>query len=165
MPSRTRRRPKVGGECRPPLGGVNHKTLKRPMREHGRHARRRRRYIATTDRRHHPGARGLQYAAETYRDRRREATRIGPTSRRGNPSNTALMERPRKKPKVDGSAHRRLRPPEDVAEQFPAVMAKRDARRLHPSLGHLSPEQSQRQHARPPARGAHSASRPVLTQR
>ena len=31
---------------------VNHRTLKRPMREHGLHARRRRRYIATTDSNH-----------------------------------------------------------------------------------------------------------------
>lgn len=144
---------------------VNHRTRKRPKREPAPHAHRRPRCAATTDRRHHPGDRGAQHAAGTYRDRRREATLIGPTSRRGNPSNAALMERPRKRPKVDGSAHRRLRPPEDVAEQFPDVMAKRDARRLHPSLGYLSPEQSQTQHARPPARGAHSASRPVLTQR
>ena len=40
----------------------------------------------------HHGDRGSQYAAETYRDRLREAKFIGSMGRRGNPYDNAMME-------------------------------------------------------------------------
>ena len=43
---------------------------------------------------------------------------------------------------------------EDVAEQLPDFIEKYNARRLHSSLGYLSPEQYKKQHARPPVKNA-----------
>jgi putative transposase len=213
---------------------VNHKKLKRLMREHGLNARRRRRYVATTDSDHdqpifpnrtkdmtvdgpdqlwvadltyvavavgfvyvalimdawsrrivgyamsrridarltlaalnaaialrqppsgcvHHSDRGSQYAAETYRDRLRQADLVGSMGRRGNPYDNAMMESLMKTLKVEGVYPLEFETAEDVAEQLPAFIEKYNARRLHSSLGYLSPEQYEDQHARPPVKDA-----------
>lgn len=213
---------------------VNHKTLKRLMREQGLNARRRRRYVTTTDSDHdqpifpdrtkdmivdgpdqlwvadityvvvavgfvyvavimdawsrriigyamsrridarltlaaldaaialrqpppgcvHHGDRGSQYAAEKYRDRLREARLVGSMGRRGNPYDNAMMESLMKTLKVEGVYPLDFETAEEVAEQLPAFIEKYNARRLHSSLGYLSPEQYEKQHARPPVKNA-----------
>jgi putative transposase len=213
---------------------VNHKKLKRLMREQGLNARRRRRYVTTTDSDHdqpifpdrtkdmivdgpdqlwvadityvavavgfvyvavimdawsrriigyamsrridarltlaaldaaialrqpppgcvHHGDRGSQYAAEKYRDRLREARLVGSMGRRGNPYDNAMMESLMKTLKVEGVYPLDFETPEEVAEQLPAFIEKYNARRLHSSLGYLSPEQYEKQHARPPVKNA-----------
>jgi putative transposase len=213
---------------------VNHKRLKRLMREHGLNARCRRRYVTTTDSDHdqpifpnrardmivdgpdqlwvvdltyvavaagfvyvavimdawsrrivgyamsrridarltlaalnaaielrrpppgcvHHGDRGSQYAAEKYRDRLREAKLVGSMGRRGNPYDNAMMESLMKTLKVEGVYPLAFETAEDVAEQLPAFIEKYNARRLHSSLGYLSPEQYEKQHARPPVKDA-----------
>lgn len=56
--------------------------------------------------------------------------------------------------KVEGVYPLAFETAEDVAAQLPAVIAKYDAKRLHSSPGCLSPEQYERQHARPPVKDA-----------
>lgn len=213
---------------------VNHKKLKRLMREHGLNARTRRRYIATTDSNHdqpifpdrtrelvadgadqlwvadltyvavtvgfvyvavimdawsrriigyalsrridarltlaaldtaialrqpppgcvHHTDRGSQYAAEKYRNRLHQAKLVGSMGRRGNPYDNAMMESLMKTLKVEGVYPLEFETAEDVAEQLPAFIEKYNARRLHSSLGYLSPEQYEKQHARPPVKDA-----------
>jgi putative transposase len=213
---------------------VNHKKLKRLMREHGLNARRRRRYVTTTDSDHNqpifpnrtrdmsvdgpdqlwvadltyvavaigfiyvavimdawsrriigyamsrridvrltlaaidvaialrnppPGCvhhtdRGSQYAAEKYRDRLGQAKLVGSMGRRGNPYDNAMMESLMKTLKVECVYPLEFETAEDVAEQFPAFIEKYNARRLHSSLGYLSPEQYEKQHAQPPVKDA-----------
>jgi putative transposase len=213
---------------------VNHKRLKRLMREHGLNARRRRRYVTTTDSDHdqpifpnrardiivdgpdqlwvadltyvavavgfvyvavimdawsrrivgyamsrridvrltlaaldaaialrgppagcvHHTDRGSQYAAEKYRDRLHQAKLVGSMGRRGNPYDNAMMESLMKTLKVEGVYPLEFETAEDVAEQLPAFIEKYNARRLHSSLGYLSPEQYEKQHTRPPVKDA-----------
>jgi putative transposase len=213
---------------------VNHKKLKRLMREHGLNARRRRRFVATTDSDHdqpifpnrtrdmtvdgpdqlwvadltyvavavgfvyvalimdawsrriigyamsrridarltlaalnaaialrqpscgcvHHSDRGSQYAAEKYRNRLQQAKLVGSMGRRGNPYDKAMMESLMKTMKVEGVYPLEFETAEDVAEQLPAFIEKYNARRLHSSLGYLSPEQYEKQHARPPVKDA-----------
>jgi putative transposase len=213
---------------------VNHKKVKRLMREHGLNARRRRRYVTTTDSDHdqpiflnwtrdlvvdgpnqlwvadityvavavgfvyvavimdawsrriigyamsrridarltlaaldaaialrqpppgcvHHGDRGSQYAAEKYRDRLGEAKLVGSMGRRGNPYDNAMMESLMKTLKVEGVYPLEFETADDVAEQLPAFIEKYNARRLHSSLGYLSPEQYEEQHARPRVKDA-----------
>jgi putative transposase len=213
---------------------VNHKKLKRLMREHGLNARRRRRFVATTDSDHdqpifpnrtrdmtvdgpdqlwvadltyvavavgfvyvalimdawsrriigyamsrridarltlaalnaaialrqpscgcvHHSDRGSQYAAEKYRNRLQQAKLVGSMGRRGNPYDNAMMESLMKTLKVEGIYPLEFETAEDVAEQLPAFIEKYNARRLHSSLGYLSPEQYENQHARPPVKDA-----------
>jgi len=213
---------------------VNHKKLKRLMREHGLNARRRRRYVTTTDSDHdqpifpnrtrdmivdgpnqlwvadltyvavvvgfvyvavimdawsrriigyamsrridarltlaaldvaiamrspppgcvHHTDRGSQYAAEKYRDRLGQAKLVGSMGRRGSPYDNAMMESLMKTLKVEGVYPLEFETAEDVAEQLPAFIEKYNAKRLHSSLGYLSPEQYEKQHARPPVKDA-----------
>jgi putative transposase len=211
---------------------VNHKKLKRLMREHGLNARRRRRYVTTTDSDHdqpifpnrtkdmivdgpdqlwvadltyvavavgfvyvavlmdawsrriigyamsrridarltlaaldaavalrrpppgcvHRGDRGSQYAAEKYRERLREAKLVGSMGRRGNPYDNAMMESLVKTLKVEGVYPLEFETAGDVAQHLPAFIETYNARRLHSSLGYLSPEQYEKQHTRPPVK-------------
>lgn len=213
---------------------VNHKKLKRLMREHGLNARRRRHYVTTTDSDHdrpifpnrtgdmivegpdqlwvadltyvavavgfvyvaiimdawsrriigyamsrridarltlaaldvaialrspppgcvHHSDRGSQYAAEKYRNRLQQAKLVGSMGRRGNPYDNAMMESLMKTLKVEGVYPLEFETAEDVAEQLPGFIEKYNARRLHSSLGYLSPEQYEKQHARPPVKDA-----------
>ena len=102
----------------------------------------------------HHGDRGSQYAAEKYRDRLREAKLVGSMGRRGNPYDNAMMESLMKTLKVEGVYPLEFETVEDVAEQLPDFIEKYNARRLHSSLGYLSPEQYKKQHARPPVKNA-----------
>jgi len=101
----------------------------------------------------HPD-RGAQYAAEKYRNRLQQAKLVGSMGRRGNPYDNAMMESLRKTLKVEGVYPLEFETPEDVAAQLPAFIEKDNARRLHSSLGYLSPEQYEKQHARPPVKDA-----------
>jgi putative transposase len=102
----------------------------------------------------HHGDRGSQYAAENYRDRLREAKLLGSMGRRGNPYDNAMMESLMKTLKVEGVYPLEFETAEDVAEQLPVFIEKYNATRLHSSLGYLSPEQYEKQHARPPVKDA-----------
>ncbi|MCF3934130.1 IS3 family transposase [Acuticoccus sp. M5D2P5] len=102
----------------------------------------------------HHGDRGSQYAAEKYRGRLREAKLVGSMGRRGNPYDNAMMESLMKTLKVEGVYPVEFDTAEDVAEQLPAFIDKYNARRLHSSLGYLSPEQYEKQHPRPPVKDA-----------
>jgi len=91
------------------------------------------------------GDRGSQYAAEKYRDRLRDAKLVGTMGRRGNQYDNALMESLMKTLKVEGVYPLEFETAEDVVEQLPAFIEKYNARRLHSSLGYLSPEQYEKQ--------------------
>jgi putative transposase len=56
--------------------------------------------------------------------------------------------------KVEGVYPLEFETVEDVLEQLPAFIAKYNAKRLHSSIGYLSPEQYEKQHARPPVKDA-----------
>ena len=211
---------------------VNHKKLKRLMREHGLNAPRRRRYVVTTDSDHdqqifpdktkdmiadgpnklwvadityvavavgfvyvaiimdawsrrivgyamsrridarltlaaldaaltlrrpppgcvHHSDRGSQYAAGKYRERLHEAKLVGSMGRRGNPYDNARAESFMKTLKVEGVYPLEFETAEDVAEQLPTFIEKYNARRLHSSLGYLSPEQYEQRYARSPVK-------------
>lgn len=102
----------------------------------------------------HHSDRGSQYAAEKYRNRLQQAKLVGSMGRRGNPYDNAMMESLMKTLKVEGVYPLEFETAEDVAEQLPAFIEKYNARRLHSSLGYLSPEQYEKQHARPPVKDA-----------
>ena len=213
---------------------VNHKKLKRLMREHGLNVRRRRRYVTTTDSDHgkpifpnkaremtvdgpnqlwvadltygalavgfvyvaiimdawsrriigfaisrridarltlaaldaaialrnpangcvHHTDRGSQYAAEKYRERLLQANLKGSMGRRGNPYDNAMMESFMKTLKVEGVYPLEFETTEDVVDHIPAFIDKYNAKRLHSSLGYLSPEQYEKHHAQPPCQNS-----------
>jgi len=56
--------------------------------------------------------------------------------------------------KVEGVYPLEFETAEDVAKQLPIFIDKYNARRLHSSLGYLSPEQYEKQHVRPPVKDA-----------
>lgn len=213
---------------------VNHKKLKRLMREHGLHPPRRRRFVATTDSDHdlpifpdrrgeivvdgpnrlwvadltyvaivggfvyvalimdawsrrivgyamgrridvrltlaalnaaialrrpnagclHHSDRGSQYAAQKYRRRLAAAKLVGSMGRRGNPYDNAMMESLMKTVKVEGVYPLAFETEDDVAEHLPRFIDAYNKRRLHSSLGYLSPEQFEDKHTRPPVKTA-----------
>ena len=75
-------------------------------------------------------------------------------ARRGDPYDNAMMESLMKTLKVEGVYPLEFETAEDVVEQLPDFIEKYNARRLRSSLGHLSPEQYEKQHARPPVKDA-----------
>jgi putative transposase len=102
----------------------------------------------------HHGDRGSQYVAEKYRERLREAKLVGSMGRSGNPYDNAMMESLMKTIKVEGVYPLEFETADDVAEQIPAFIEKYNAKRLHSSLGYLSPDKYEKQHARPPVKDA-----------
>ena len=72
--------------------------------------------------------------------------------RRGNPYDNARAESFMKTLKVEGVYPLEFETAEDVAEQLPAFIEKYNARRLHSSLGYLSPEQYEQRYARSPVK-------------
>jgi putative transposase len=64
------------------------------------------------------------------------------------------MESMMKTLKVEGVYPLEFETAQDVAEYLPAFIDKYNARRLHSSLGYLSPEQYEKQHAQPPVKPA-----------
>ena len=108
----------------------------------------------------HHSDRGSQYAAEKSRNRPQQAKLVGSMGRRGNPYDKAMMESLMKTLKVEGIYPLEFETAENVAEQLPAFIEKYSARRRHSSLGYLSPEQYEKQHARPPIEDA-ARSRPA----
>lgn len=65
-----------------------------------------------------------------------------------------MMESPMKTITVEGVHPLEFETADDVAERLPAFIEKYDAKRLHSSLGCLSPERYEKRHARPPVKDA-----------
>ncbi len=66
-----------------------------------------------------------------------------------NPYDNAMMESLMKTLKVEGVYPLEFETAEDIAKQIPAFIEKYNARRLHSSLGYLSPDQYEKKHTRP----------------
>jgi len=102
----------------------------------------------------HHSDRGSQYAAQKYRRRLAAAQLVGSMGRRGIPYDTAMMESLMKTVKVEGVYPRAFETEDDVAEHLPRFIEAYNQRRLHSSLGDISPDQFENQHTRPPVKTA-----------
>lgn len=103
----------------------------------------------------HHSDRGSQYAAEAYRKLIAEHELIGSMSRRGNPYDNAKAESFMKTLKVEAVYPMEFESFDDVATYLPNFIdTVYNRRRLHPSLGYLSPVQFEAQHVRPMVKAA-----------
>ena len=103
----------------------------------------------------HHSDRGSQYAAEAYRMMLAANGLVGSMGRRGNPYDNAKAESFMKTLKVEAvypMAHETF---EDATAHLPhSIEQVYNRRRLHSSLGYLSPMQFEEQHTRPLVKSA-----------
>ena len=88
--------------------------------------------------------RGSQYAALKCRRRLAAAKLVDSMGRRGNPYDNAMMESLMKTVKVEGVYPLAFGIEDDVAAHFPRFVEAYNERRLHSSLGYLSPIRAMR---------------------
>ena len=103
----------------------------------------------------HHSDRGSQYAAKVYRDELATRGFKGSMGRRGNPYDNAKAESFMKTLKVEGVYPMAFETFDDVAEHLPRFIDDiYNSRRLHSSLGYLSPKQFEDQFPRPAVKSA-----------
>jgi putative transposase len=98
----------------------------------------------------HHSDRGLQYAAQAYRDALVGHGLIGSMGRRGNPYDNAKAESFMKTLKVEAVYPMAYETFADVVEDHTVY----NGRRLHSALGYLSPQQFEDHHAPPTVESA-----------
>jgi Transposase domain (DUF772)/Integrase core domain len=96
-----------------------------------------------------------QYAAQAYRELLVAHEFVGSMGRRGNPYDNAKAESFMKTLKVEAVYPMEFESFEDAAAYLPRfIEAIYNRRRLHSSLGYMSPVQFEEQHVRPPVKAA-----------
>lgn len=79
---------------------------------------------------------------------------MGSMGRRGNPYDNAMMESLMKTLKVEGVYPLAFETEDDVTEHLPRFFSAYNERRLHSSLGYLSPQQFETPNTRTPVKTA-----------